>query len=50
MNAFVQPETLEGSNQYFCEKCDKKCDAHKVRLIVIDYIKEKVFSFFVFMS
>ena len=45
MNAFVQPETLEGSNQYFCEKCDKKCDAHKVRLIVIDYIKENICSF-----
>ncbi|XP_005108001.1 ubiquitin carboxyl-terminal hydrolase 47 [Aplysia californica] len=29
MNAFVQPETLDGSNQYFCEKCNKKCDAHK---------------------
>ncbi|XP_064628944.1 ubiquitin carboxyl-terminal hydrolase 47-like [Lineus longissimus] len=29
LNAFIQPETLEGSNQYFCEKCDKKCDAHK---------------------
>ncbi|OWF37661.1 ubiquitin carboxyl-terminal hydrolase 47-like [Mizuhopecten yessoensis] len=29
LNAFVQPETLDGSNQYFCEKCNKKCDAHK---------------------
>ncbi|XP_078000160.1 ubiquitin carboxyl-terminal hydrolase 47-like [Glandiceps talaboti] len=29
LHAFVQPETLEGSNQYFCEKCNKKCDAHK---------------------
>ncbi|XP_029642939.1 ubiquitin carboxyl-terminal hydrolase 47 isoform X1 [Octopus sinensis] len=27
--AFVQPETLAGSNQYFCEKCGRKCDAHK---------------------
>ncbi|GAB1599175.1 ubiquitin carboxyl-terminal hydrolase 47-like isoform X1 [Argonauta hians] len=27
--AFVQPETLAGSNQYFCEKCGQKCDAHK---------------------
>ncbi|KAJ7383604.1 Ubiquitin carboxyl-terminal hydrolase 47 [Desmophyllum pertusum] len=26
---FVTPELLEGTNQYFCEKCDKKCDAHK---------------------
>ena len=31
MDAFVEPETLEGDNQYFCEQCNKKCDAHKVR-------------------
>lgn len=29
LHAFVAPETLEGSNQYFCEQCSKKCDAHK---------------------
>lgn len=29
LKAFVQPEILAGSNQYFCEKCGKKCDAHK---------------------
>ncbi|KAH9503711.1 Ubiquitin carboxyl-terminal hydrolase 47, partial [Bulinus truncatus] len=29
MNAFVQPEILDGTNQYFCEKCNKKCNAHK---------------------
>ncbi|KOC63118.1 Ubiquitin carboxyl-terminal hydrolase 47, partial [Habropoda laboriosa] len=29
LRAFVQYETLEGSNQYHCEKCNKKCDAHK---------------------
>ncbi|KAK9499634.1 hypothetical protein O3M35_002645 [Rhynocoris fuscipes] len=29
LKAFVQPETLEGNNQYFCESCDKKCNAHK---------------------
>ncbi|XP_065359393.1 ubiquitin carboxyl-terminal hydrolase 47 isoform X2 [Calliphora vicina] len=29
IRAFVQPETLDGNNQYFCEKCNKKCDAHK---------------------
>ncbi|XP_053398003.1 ubiquitin carboxyl-terminal hydrolase 47-like isoform X2 [Mercenaria mercenaria] len=29
LEAFVQPETLEGRDQYFCEKCNKKCDAHK---------------------
>lgn len=29
MRAFVQPEILEGRDQYFCEKCNKKCDAHK---------------------
>ncbi|XP_034952532.1 ubiquitin carboxyl-terminal hydrolase 47 [Chelonus insularis] len=29
LRAFVQPETLEGVNQYFCETCNKKCNAHK---------------------
>lgn len=29
LNAFVQPETLNGNNQYHCEKCNKKCDAQK---------------------
>ncbi|KYM95785.1 Ubiquitin carboxyl-terminal hydrolase 64E [Cyphomyrmex costatus] len=29
IRAFVQYETLEGANQYHCEKCNKKCDAHK---------------------
>ena len=29
LKAFVTPETLDGNNQYFCEKCNKKCDAHK---------------------
>jgi ubiquitin carboxyl-terminal hydrolase 47 len=29
LKGFVQPETLDGNNQYFCEKCNKKCDAHK---------------------
>lgn len=29
LRAFVQPETLDGNNQYLCEKCKKKCDAHK---------------------
>ncbi|XP_034232317.1 ubiquitin carboxyl-terminal hydrolase 47 isoform X2 [Thrips palmi] len=29
MHAFIQPEILDGNNQYFCETCNKKCDAHK---------------------
>lgn len=29
LRAFIQPEILEGNNQYHCETCDKKCDAHK---------------------
>ena len=29
MEAFVAAETLDGNNQYFCEKCGKKCDARK---------------------
>lgn len=29
LRAFIQPEILNGNNQYSCEKCQKKCDAHK---------------------
>ncbi|XP_059615711.1 ubiquitin carboxyl-terminal hydrolase 47 isoform X2 [Phlebotomus argentipes] len=29
LRAFVQPETLEEGNQYSCETCNKKCNAHK---------------------
>lgn len=29
LESFVKPETLDGSNQYHCEKCSKKVDAHK---------------------
>ena len=30
LRKFVEPETLEGDNQYFCDNCKEKCDAHKV--------------------
>ncbi len=29
LDAFVQPETLDENNQYFCTKCNKMCRAHK---------------------
>eukprot|EP00062_Callorhinchus_milii_P003935 gi/632941730/ref/XP_007886021.1/ PREDICTED: ubiquitin carboxyl-terminal hydrolase 47 isoform X5 [Callorhinchus milii] len=29
LQAFIQPETLDGPNQYLCERCKKKCDARK---------------------
>jgi len=29
LDGFVQAETLDGNNQYFCETCNKKCDAQK---------------------
>uniref|UniRef100_A0A8C3HT16 Ubiquitin carboxyl-terminal hydrolase 47 n=1 Tax=Chrysemys picta bellii TaxID=8478 RepID=A0A8C3HT16_CHRPI len=29
LHAFIQPEILDGPNQYFCERCKKKCDARK---------------------
>lgn len=29
LKGFIQPETLEGDNQYYCDHCNKKCDAHK---------------------
>lgn len=33
LQAFIQPETLDGPNQYFCERCQKKCDARKVSVM-----------------
>lgn len=32
LRAFVHPEVLDGTNQYHCEKCQKKVNAHKVSL------------------
>ena len=29
LRAFVEPETLDGNNQYKCDDCGKCCDAHK---------------------
>ncbi|CAJ0955585.1 unnamed protein product, partial [Mesorhabditis belari] len=29
LNAFVKTEVLDGNNQYFCENCNAKQDAHK---------------------
>ncbi|KAL1007232.1 hypothetical protein UPYG_G00083780 [Umbra pygmaea] len=39
LQAFVQPETLDGANQYFCERCRKKCDARKgLRFLHFPYL------------
>ncbi|XP_054709133.1 ubiquitin carboxyl-terminal hydrolase 47-like [Uloborus diversus] len=39
LQAFVTPEILQGSNQYFCEQCNKKCDAHKgLKFIKFPYL------------
>ncbi|KAJ8315140.1 hypothetical protein KUTeg_007290 [Tegillarca granosa] len=38
LDAFVQPEILNDSNQYFCEKCNKKCDAHKVCIMTFSEV------------
>lgn len=39
LQAFVQPETLDDNNQYFCDKCNKKCDAHKgLKFSTIPYL------------
>lgn len=36
---FVAPEILEGANQYFCEKCNQKNDAHKgLKFISFPYL------------
>ena len=29
MQPLVNPEILDGNNQYQCDNCNKKCDAHK---------------------
>lgn len=37
--AFVTPEKLDGSNQYSCEVCKKKCDAHKgLKFLKLPYL------------
>ncbi|ELT97121.1 hypothetical protein CAPTEDRAFT_213869 [Capitella teleta] len=39
LNAFVEPEILNGCNQYFCDHCNLKCDAHKgLKFISFPYI------------
>eukprot|EP00066_Takifugu_rubripes_P019296 XP_011608562.1 PREDICTED: ubiquitin carboxyl-terminal hydrolase 47 isoform X2 [Takifugu rubripes] len=39
LQAFIQPETLDGPNQYFCERCQKKCDARKgLRFLHFPYL------------
>ncbi|XP_033104772.1 ubiquitin carboxyl-terminal hydrolase 47-like [Anneissia japonica] len=39
LKAFVSPETLNDTNQYFCERCNKKNDAHKgLKFISFPYL------------
>lgn len=39
LKAFVTPETLSGNNQYYCEKCKSKQDAHKgLKFISFPYL------------
>ena len=45
MSAFVRPGTLKEDNKYFCQQCDKKCDAHKVRDTVIKGAPSKLCVF-----
>jgi len=32
MRAFCAPEVLDGNNQFYCEQCQAKQDAHKVAI------------------
>jgi ubiquitin C-terminal hydrolase len=39
LHAFVEHEILSGTNQYFCEKCNCKCDAHKgLKFLTFPYL------------
>ncbi|KIH59146.1 ubiquitinyl hydrolase 1, partial [Ancylostoma duodenale] len=39
LRAFITPELLDGSNQYFCESCNSKQDAHKgLRITEFPYL------------
>ncbi|KAM4617204.1 ubiquitin carboxyl-terminal hydrolase 47 isoform 2-T2 [Discoglossus pictus] len=39
LQAFIQPEILDGPNQYYCERCQKKCDARKgLRFLHFPYL------------
>jgi ubiquitin carboxyl-terminal hydrolase 47 len=35
LDAFVQPETLDENNKYFCDRCNRMCKAHKVNSFFI---------------
>lgn len=51
LHAFVKPEVLEGSNQYYCEKCKKKQNALKVcaqeQVFVFFRLTNQMYSFYV---
>eukprot|EP00795_Rhopilema_esculentum_P005155 gene5155-285_t len=39
LRAFIAPEILNGNNQYFCEKCNLKQDAHKgLKFVTFPYL------------
>jgi ubiquitin carboxyl-terminal hydrolase 47 len=39
LTGFVEPETLDGANQYACENCNKKCDAKKgLKFVNVPYL------------
>ncbi|EJW70916.1 hypothetical protein WUBG_18176, partial [Wuchereria bancrofti] len=39
LHAFIKPEVLEGSNQYYCEGCKRKQNALKgLRIIKFPYL------------
>jgi ubiquitin carboxyl-terminal hydrolase 47 len=39
LKAFCSPEILTGSNQFYCEQCQGKCDAHKsLKFVTFPYL------------
>jgi len=49
LKAFVTPDILQGNNQYFCEKCNSKQDAHKgLKFVRFPYLLTIQFKRFTF--
>jgi len=50
MRAFCAPEVLDGNNQFYCERCQTKRDAHKVTCISYEIVSLFLTLMYVFSA